>query len=94
LSKSIKIETSSHYTYKGKLDFKVTDPENNAVIYQKTNDADFSAGRPFTYTFSIAGSWSRNHTLITYTFTDENRVKINKNRRYALYTNPLCERQT
>jgi len=70
LSKSIKIATSSNYSYKGKLDFKVTDPETNAVIYQKTNDADFSAGRPFTYTFNIAELAQKSY-LITYTFTDE-----------------------
>jgi len=70
LSKSVKIETGSTYSYKGKLDFKVTDPETNAVIYQKTNDADFSAGRPFTYTFSIA-SLDQKSYVITYTFTDE-----------------------
>jgi alpha-galactosidase len=70
LSKSIKIETGSSYSYKGKLDFKVTDPETNAVIYQKTNDANFSAGRPFTYTFSIAALEQKSY-VITYTFTDE-----------------------
>ncbi|WP_183577579.1 putative Ig domain-containing protein [Mucilaginibacter sp. X5P1] len=70
LSKSMKISTGSNYNYKGKLDFKVTDPETNAVIYQKTNDADFSAGRPFTYTFSIAALEQKSY-VITYTFTDE-----------------------
>jgi alpha-galactosidase len=70
LSKSIKIATSSNFNYKGKLDFKVTDPETNAVIYQKINDADFSAGRPFTYTFNIAELGQKSY-LITYTFTDE-----------------------
>jgi len=70
LSKSIKIASSSNYSYTGKLDFKVTDPETNAVIYQKTNEADFSAGRPFTYAFSI-GELAQKSYLITYTFTDE-----------------------
>ncbi len=70
LSKSMKISTGSNYNYKGKLDFKVTDPETNTVIYQKTNDANFSAGRPFTYTFSIAALEQKSY-VITYTFTDE-----------------------
>jgi len=70
LSKSMKISTGSNYNYKGKLDFKVTDPETNTVIYQKTNDANFSAGRPFTYTFRIAALEQKSY-VITYTFTDE-----------------------
>jgi len=70
LSKSVKLITNGHYQYKGKLAFKVTDPENNSVVYEKTNDVDFSAGKPFTYTFSIADLGKRSY-LVKYTFTEE-----------------------
>jgi len=74
LSKSIKIQTGSNYSYKGKLDFTVTDPETNAIIYQKTNDADFAAGKPFTYTYNIAELQNKSY-LLTYTFTDDRSSK-------------------
>ncbi|NHA06869.1 alpha-galactosidase [Mucilaginibacter sp. HC2] len=74
LSKSIKLITTNHYDYKGKLAFKVTDPETNAVLYEKTNDAAFSAGRPFTYSFEIARLEKKSYTIV-YTFTDEKSGK-------------------
>jgi len=74
LNKSIKIMAASAYPFKGKLSFTVTDPENNSVFYQKENDADFSSGRPFTYTFNIADLGKKSYKL-TYTFTDEKSGK-------------------
>lgn len=70
LSKSVKLVTNGSYAYKGKLDFTVTDPEDNSVLYQKTNDAHFSAGSPFTYTFNIARLAKKSYS-IKYTFTEE-----------------------
>jgi alpha-galactosidase len=75
LSKSIKLLTTNHYDYKGKLAFKVTDPETNAVLYEKTNDAAFTGGKPFTYTFEIARLEKKSYA-ITYTFTDEKSGKV------------------
>jgi hypothetical protein len=69
LSKTIKLVTNGSYMFKGKLDFKVTDPEDDSILYQKTNDADFSAGKPFTYTFTIARLYKKSYR-IAYTFTD------------------------
>jgi alpha-galactosidase len=74
LNKSIKLVATSSYPYKGKLSFTVIDPENNSVFYQKENDADFSSGRPFTYTFNIADLGKKSYKL-TYTFTDEKSGK-------------------
>jgi hypothetical protein len=50
LSKRIKLATAGSYQYKGKFEYTVTDPETNSTLYPKTIDADFSAGKPFTYT--------------------------------------------
>jgi len=70
LSKSIKLRSSDeNYKYTGKLAFKVTDPETGAIVYQKTNEAHFSAHSPFTYTFTIAKLDKKSYQ-ITYTFTD------------------------
>jgi alpha-galactosidase len=69
LSKSVKLFTTNQYQYSGKLAFKVTDPETNAVLYEKTNDAAFTKGKPFTYSFSIARLAKKSYT-ISYTFTD------------------------
>ncbi|QHS55683.1 alpha-galactosidase [Mucilaginibacter sp. 14171R-50] len=74
LSKSIKLITTSNYVYRGKLTFKVIDPENNAVIYNKTNDASFTAGKPFTYNFSIARLAQKSYA-VSYTFTEEKSGK-------------------
>jgi alpha-galactosidase len=70
LTKAIKLVTNGSYLYKGKLDFTVTDPENNSVLYQKTNDIDFSAGKPFTYTFTIARLAKKSYQ-IKYMFTEQ-----------------------
>jgi alpha-galactosidase len=75
LSKSIRLITTNHYDYKGKLAFKVIDPETNAVLYEKTNDAAFTGGKPFTYTFEIARLEKKSYA-ITYTFTDEKSGKV------------------
>jgi len=70
LDKAIKLTTTSNYVYKGKLAFKVTDPENGTVLYDKTNDANFTAGKPFTYKFNIARLEKKSY-LVSYTFTEE-----------------------
>src|ERR1700754_443623 len=75
LSKSIRLLTSSHYNYSGKLTFRVTDPETNAVLYEKTNAAAFSSIKPFAYTFEIARLEKKSYT-ITYTFADDKSGKI------------------
>ena len=70
LTKAIKLRsTSENYNYMGKLDFKVTDPETDTIIYHKINEAHFSAHSPFTYTFTIAKLDKKSYK-ITYTFTD------------------------
>ena len=74
LSKTIKIATGSSYSFKGKLDFIVTDPETGAVFYQKTYDADFAAGRPFTYHYTLNNLQQKSY-VITYTFTDDRSGK-------------------
>jgi alpha-galactosidase len=70
LSKSVKLTANSNYLYKGKLALKVTNPETNSVVYEKTNDADFTAGKPFTAAFAIDKLAKRSY-LVTYTFTEE-----------------------
>lgn len=75
LSKSIKLKSANeNYNYQGKLAFKVTDPENDTIVYQKTNEAHFSAHRPFTYTFTITKLEKKSYQ-ITYTFTDDKSGK-------------------
>jgi hypothetical protein len=74
LSKAVKLVTKNQYQYQGKLAFKVTDPETDAVLYEKTNPAAFTIGKPFTYSFSIARLAKKSYT-ITYTFTDEKSGK-------------------
>jgi alpha-galactosidase len=74
LSKSIKLTTTSNYVYKGKLSFKVTDLEDNSIIYSKINDATFTAGKPFKYNFSIARLQQKSYA-VSYTFTDERSGK-------------------
>ncbi|MES2109569.1 MAG: putative Ig domain-containing protein [Bacteroidota bacterium] len=70
LSKTIKLMANSNYDFKGKLAFKVTDPENGTVLYQKTNDAEFTAHKPFNYTFNIARLEKKSY-VVSYTFTEE-----------------------
>jgi len=74
LAKSIKLITTNKYYYQGTLAFKVTDPETGAVIYEKTNPANFTAGKPFTYSFVIARLAKKSYT-IAYTFTDQKSGK-------------------
>jgi hypothetical protein len=74
LAKSIKLITTNKYQYQGTLAFKVTDPETGAVIYEKTNPANFTAGKPFTYSFVIARLAKKSYT-ISYTFTDQKSGK-------------------
>jgi alpha-galactosidase len=69
LSKSVKLHTTNAYAYSGQLAFKVTDPENGTVLYEKTNPASFTNGKPFTYAFTIARLAKKSY-IISYTFTD------------------------
>ncbi|TWJ01563.1 putative Ig domain-containing protein [Mucilaginibacter frigoritolerans] len=69
LSKSIKLITTGSYQFKGSLHFTVTDPENNKIIYETTNEANFATGKPFKYTFSIEKLRKKSY-LLSYTFTD------------------------
>ncbi|UOE47599.1 putative Ig domain-containing protein [Mucilaginibacter sp. SMC90] len=78
LAKSVKLVTTNKYQYQGTLAFKVTDPETGAVIYEKSNPASFTAGKPFTYSFVIARLAKKSYT-IAYTFSDQKSGKdINK----------------
>jgi alpha-galactosidase len=71
LSKSIRLRVAGgKYQFKGKLHFKVVDPEADTIVYEKTHDAAFAAGRAFTYTYTIASLQKRSYR-ITYMFTDE-----------------------
>ena len=74
LSKSVKLVSGSNYLYKGKLSFKVTDPEDNSVLYEKVNDIDFTLNKPFTYTFNIARLAKKSYR-ISYVFTEEKSGK-------------------
>ncbi len=75
MNKSIRLTSGSeHYNYVGKLNFKLTDPEADTIVYQKTNEAHFSAHSPFTYSFTIARLEKKSYK-ITYTFTDEHSGK-------------------
>ncbi|MFI5136583.1 MAG: putative Ig domain-containing protein [Sphingobacteriales bacterium] len=74
LVKSVKLITNGNYLFKGKLVFKVIDPENNGIVYEKTNDAGFSAGKPFTYKFNLAKLAKKSFRL-EYTFTEEKSGK-------------------
>ncbi|MGZ3813153.1 MAG: putative Ig domain-containing protein [Mucilaginibacter sp.] len=70
LSKAIKLRsTNETYNYAGKLSFKVIDPETDTIVYQKINEAHFSAHSPFTYTFTIAKLDKKSYKII-YAFTD------------------------
>jgi hypothetical protein len=70
LSKTVKVETGSNYTYKGKLDITATDPETGSVIYQKTMDVSFAKGNPYSYAVTLANLQARSYK-ITYTFKDD-----------------------
>ncbi|MBB3057770.1 putative Ig domain-containing protein [Mucilaginibacter gotjawali] len=70
LSKSISLSTGSNYVYKGKLTFKVTDPENDSVRSLMSTDIQFSAGKPFNYAIYVAKLPKRSYRL-TYTFVEE-----------------------
>lgn len=70
LSKTVKVETGSNYTYKGKLDITVTDPETGTAIYQKSNDATFAKGNPYSYTVTLPNLQARSY-MITYSFKDD-----------------------
>lgn len=74
LAKSVKLVTTNKYQYQGTLAFKVTDPETGVVIYEKTNPANFTAGKPFAYSFVIARLAKKSYT-IAYTFTDQKSGK-------------------
>jgi alpha-galactosidase len=74
LSKAIKVVATSKYPFKGKLTFTVTDPENNNVLYKKINEASFTSGKPFRYSFNVARLEKKSY-LINYTFTDEKSGK-------------------
>lgn len=70
LSKSIKLETGSSYTYKGKLDITVTDPETGKVMYQKNDDANFAKGQPFNDRYVLNMLQNKSYR-VTYVFTDD-----------------------
>lgn len=75
MSKSIVLRAAGgSYNYTGKLDFKLTDPETDTIVYKKTNNAHFTAHSPFTYTFTIARLEKKSYK-ITYTFTDDKSGK-------------------
>ncbi|HEY2582811.1 MAG TPA: Ig domain-containing protein, partial [Mucilaginibacter sp.] len=74
ITKSIRVTSTSYFLYKGKLSFTISDPENNRVIYQKTNDIDFSADKPFIYTFNVTGL-AKKSLQLNYTFTEEESGK-------------------
>ena len=75
LIKSIKLISNSNYLYKGQFSLSVIDPENNSVLYLKTIDADFTKGKPFTYTVNIAELGKKSY-WINYHFIDEKSDKI------------------
>ncbi len=74
LSKTVKVETGSNYTFKGQLDITVTDPETGSVVFQKTNDATFAKGNPYSYILTLPNLQARSY-MITYTFKDDRSGK-------------------
>ena len=70
ISKTIYLSTRSNYVYKGKLNFKVTDPETNTIVREAMTDVLFTAGKPFNYAFTIDKLPKRSYKL-SYTFTEE-----------------------
>ncbi len=84
LTKSVKVTTTARYSYNGKLDLTVTDPENGAVIMQKTTDATLSASKPFTYTYTIAPKVRRSYA-VKYSFTEEKSGEVKSKTEYTPY---------
>lgn len=74
LSKTIKLETASSYSYKGKLDITATDPQTGSIIYQKTNDATFAKNSPYSYLLTLPNLQARSY-MITYSFKDDRSGK-------------------
>lgn len=69
ISKTIKLQAKGNYSYRGKLNCKVTDPETGKTIYDKTVDAAFTMKKPFAYTVT-AGPLLKRAYHINYTFTE------------------------
>ncbi|MGN6181538.1 MAG: putative Ig domain-containing protein [Mucilaginibacter sp.] len=74
ISKTVKLETNSRYTYSGKLQLKVTDPETGAVIHEATTDASFAKGKPFSYHYTLNDLKQRSYK-ISYSFKDDRSNK-------------------
>lgn len=74
ISKNIKLQTNSRYSYKGKLSVKATDSETGAVIYENTVDAVFAKGSPFNYRYTLNNLKQKSYKL-TYTFADDRETK-------------------
>lgn len=70
LSKSIRLFTTGSYQFKGVLHFTVTNPEDNKILFETNSNANFTAGKPFKYTFNIEKLRKKSY-LLSYTFTDE-----------------------
>jgi hypothetical protein len=74
LSKNIKLQTNSRYTFNGKLSIKATDPETGAVVYDNTIDAAFADGKGFSYRYTLNNLKQRSYKL-SYTFADDRSGK-------------------
>jgi len=70
LSKSFKLITQSNYIYNGDLTVRTIDPETRKVVDQKNVAVTFSAGKPYTYSFTIHPLLRRSYWIMYY-FTEE-----------------------
>ena len=78
LNKSVRFSTNSSFLYSGSVHFTALDPETNKVVIDKTVAADFKAGHPYVYTFTVDHPQKRSYKL-TYTYIDkQSRDSISK----------------
>ncbi|HVS93490.1 MAG TPA: putative Ig domain-containing protein [Mucilaginibacter sp.] len=70
LKTTVKLVVSGgSYAYSGKLAIGLVDAETGKTVSTNTVDADFAAGKPFSYRFPVNVPKKRSYQLI-YTFTD------------------------
>lgn len=75
LAKKLLVQSSyENYSYKGKLNITVTDPQTNKQIYNQVTDAAFSKTAPFEYTFKHSIPENKSY-LVQYRYTEDKTGK-------------------
>jgi alpha-galactosidase len=69
LGKLVKLTANNSYAYKGTITYKVTDPETGAQIASKTEKAEFSRNKPFSWWYTFTAPQKKSYR-VTYTFVD------------------------